>query len=444
MQRIRLTNERIKAFGCPEGKKQVFLWDSESPHLGVRATKGAKSYIFQGWLNGGALRITLGDVRDWPLESKDPDNPGAREEARRLQTLIDQKIDPREQKREQEAARAAKRAADAEARREAESRAKYTLKALCEAYADLLAARSKEAASDARSAFKCHLLSDEELANKPAREVTPLDLASAIRRVNEKGKARTAGKLRSYVHAAYETAIRAPLDSSVPADFIPFRIETNPAHPIPTVPAKSGKRTLSMDELKAYIEALKDDAIDSALKIALYAGGQRMQQLLRAGPNDWDGENLRLFDRKGRRREPREHLLPLGPVAAGIVDGLAEQAKARKSQHLFSSFGRVALVKHTISTRVSEISAGIDGEPFDLKDIRRTVETMLAGMKVSKDIRAQLLSHGISGVQSVHYDKHDYLEQKADTLLKWEQRLNEIVNGKRPAKVVKLKSQSRG
>ena len=75
--------------------------------------------------------------------------------------------------------------------------------------------------------------------------------------------------------------------------------------------------------------------------------------------------------------------------------------------------------------RVTEIATTMKGEPFDLRDIRRTVETMLASLGVSRDIRAQLLSHGISGVQAQHYDRHDYLEEKRATLIKWERHLTQ-------------------
>ena len=52
-------------------------------------------------------------------------------------------------------------------------------------------------------------------------------------------------------------------------------------------------------------------------------------------------------------------------------------------------------------------------EPFQLRDLRRTCETMLAGLGVSSDIRAQLQSHGLGGVQNRHYDRHDYAPEKA-------------------------------
>lgn len=56
-----------------------------------------------------------------------------------------------------------------------------------------------------------------------------------------------------------------------------------------------------------------------------------------------------------------------------------------------------------VSNRTAEGCAGIGGESFKMRDIRRTVETMLAGLGIRKDTRAQLLSHDIRGVQAAHY-----------------------------------------
>jgi hypothetical protein len=58
-------------------------------------------------------------------------------------------------------------------------------------------------------------------------------------------------------------------------------------------------------------------------------------------------------------------------------------------------------------------------ERFQLRDLRRTCETMLASLGVSKDIRAQLQSHGLGGVHARHYDKHEYLLEKRQALGKW-------------------------
>lgn len=113
MARSKLTAGRIAAFRCPEASPQVFKWDSEAPGLAVRATPGdgPKAFIFQGRLNGKALRITIGDTRSWDIDRSDPEHPGARQEARRLQALIDRGIDPRMQRAELDAANEMKRQA---------------------------------------------------------------------------------------------------------------------------------------------------------------------------------------------------------------------------------------------------------------------------------------------------------------------------------------------
>ena len=445
MQRERLTPERIRRFACPEGAKQVFLWDTEAPRLAVRATAGAKSFIFEAKLDRRTIRATIGDVRAWNLDD-------ARAEARRLQTLIDQGTDPREQKRERIAAAEAKRAAAEAAKAEADRQARYTLRALCNAYAGSLERSGKaKSAASVRSAFKCHI--DTETASTPAKDVTPHQIAALVRKVREAGKERAAGTLRSYLCAAFNVGKRAPFDSALPADLIPFGIEYNPVDAIPAIAVQRGDRTLSPDELRAYVghllrigqsDATAPELADMALLLALYAGGQRMAQLLRAKVGDFDQDTatLRLWDGKGKRKQPREHLLPLAPHAVELVAYLAMRTKAMGGeQWLFASRKDVRMADETPGKRAAEVSACMGGEPFDLRDVRRTVETMLAGLGISKDTRAQLLSHGISGVQAAHYDRHAYTDEKRAALVAWEDKLDAIQKAEQaPANVVRLRA----
>lgn len=116
MSKANLTAGRVEAFKCVSDK-QEFLWDSQVNGLAVRAAPGGrKSYILQTRYNGKVMRLTIGDVTAWAIEeARDKDGnlvlPGARQEARRLQALIDQGIDPRQEK--------AERIAKAEAKRQA-------------------------------------------------------------------------------------------------------------------------------------------------------------------------------------------------------------------------------------------------------------------------------------------------------------------------------------
>lgn len=109
MNRERLTPDRIRRLTLPEGAGQSFTWDTDAPRLAVRVTAGAKSFIFESKLNRQTVRVTIGDIRTWTLSA-------ARDEARRLQTMIDQGIDPRQEKRDRIVEAETKRA-EAEAKR---------------------------------------------------------------------------------------------------------------------------------------------------------------------------------------------------------------------------------------------------------------------------------------------------------------------------------------
>jgi integrase len=94
MAKVKFISGRVQDFNCPPDKQQAFIWDSESPGLGLRATQGAKSYIYQGKLNNQAIRVTIGSILTWAIKD-------AQTEARRLQTIVDSGNDPRQIKADQ-------------------------------------------------------------------------------------------------------------------------------------------------------------------------------------------------------------------------------------------------------------------------------------------------------------------------------------------------------
>ena len=102
MAKISFTAGRVQDFKCPLDKQQVFIWDSVTEGLGLRATAGSKNYIFQGKLAGQAIRIKIGGLDRYTIDD-------ARKEARRLKTQLDEGHDPRIVKAENIAATIAKR-----------------------------------------------------------------------------------------------------------------------------------------------------------------------------------------------------------------------------------------------------------------------------------------------------------------------------------------------
>lgn len=350
----------------------------------------------------------------------------------------------------QEAEQAAAIKAARHAREEAERQAASgSLEALCNGYVTHLERLGKTSAKEARNLFKKNVFKAfPTLAATRAQHLTHRDVNAVLAALIDAGKGRTAGKLRSYLRAAFAGAMAAEYDPGIHPQLHGFALDANP---VAAVPAKTlarfnraGERVLNESELRGFMEALEQQSglATDAIWLALYLGGQRIAQLLRLRPVDVDMDacTVTLLDPKGARQVARVHVVPMNERALEIVTRLLV-AKAGKP-FLFT-LRKVPMRPEKLSATTAEISAamvkaGTAREPFQLRDIRRTCETMLAKMGISSDVRAQLLSHGLGGVQIRHYDKHSYMDEKRVALNAWAAKLNEIATGKATNNVVPL------
>lgn len=82
---------------------------------------------------------------------------------------------------------------------------------------------------------------------------------------------------------------------------------------------------------------------------------------------------------------------------------------------------RVAACAVVESNEISAATTDADPAiPYFRGDIRRTVETLMAErLGISKDVCAQLLSHGLADVQDVHYTKGKHRDAKRAALRAW-------------------------
>ncbi len=114
MKKENFTLGVVAKLQCATGKKQSIYWDGKTPGLGLRVTAGgAKSFIFETSLNNKTIRLTIGDIRTWPIGK-------AQAEATRLKTMTDLGTDPRQVTADKAAAEIAARLAistEAEARK---------------------------------------------------------------------------------------------------------------------------------------------------------------------------------------------------------------------------------------------------------------------------------------------------------------------------------------
>lgn len=355
--------------------------------------------------------------------------------------------------REKEAQERARREAEEARQRELEAAQRGTLKQMLDAYVAHLKRQGKITGKHVEGLFKRHVFeADVALGAKRASDVTVDEIVALVAKLTEAGKGRTAAILRSYLRAAYSLAIRSRTDPDAPLAMRAFGVTANPVADIGALSryTKARDRVLSGPELVAYLarlEKLPAGPVRDSLLLGVYLGGQRPAQLLRARSADVDlsGETITLHDPKGARQQPRVHVVPLVTEASEI---LSPRLKALKDgEPLFSTDTRTCLRPETISNEVAEIvkkmvKAKEAREPFQLRDVRRTVETMLAGLKVSSDVRAELQSHGLGGVQKRHYDQHKYMREKKQALETWARHIKQLKTGE-TAKVVPMRGKQR-
>ncbi len=277
----------------------------------------------------------------------------------------------------------------------------------------------------------------------PASDLTSDQAAELVRRVQEAGKRCTAKHVRSLLHAAYAKACHARLDTEAPAALIAFGIISNPISSVKVAPDKAEQRVrnLSVAELTGlwrYLHPADESLLTIEMRVVrldLLLGGQRCEQLMRVKTMhlDVDADTILLYDPKGHRNQPRPHLLPVLPAAKRDTLWFLQHSQVLGSEFLFAGRcqGRT-LHPNTVSKAVVKISAALlkskaINSPFGYRDLRRTVETRMAQLRVLPHTRAQIQSHDLSGVQKKHYDMYDYMLEKREALAQWARFLSSLL-----------------
>jgi integrase len=396
--------------------------------LTVRITRDGVTLYYQHYHQGERRRLSLGP---WDEKGKSGLSLAqARQRVTEYSALYRSGItDLHEHLARQAAAQAAAvRAQEEEALAALEAARHGTLQQLMDAYVAHLERHGKQSARDVRSLFPRHVPAD--LARQRAASLTVDHFIPVVGALVQADKGRTAGKLRSYLRAAYELALASKTDPTVPQELRTFGVTVNPLASIKGLSRfnRARERNLTDEELAAYLHALEgiegrhgDPYIRDALMLALYLGGQRIEQLLRLewGDVDLAARELVLYDGKGRRVQARVHPLPLSyPVLAILT---RRSALAPYDRRVFVTAHPTTLTHTVADISAALVSQGLVYEPFELRDIRRTCETIMgrSPLKVPKHIRAHIQSHGLGGVQDRHYDRNEYMEEKREALVLW-------------------------
>jgi hypothetical protein len=326
-----------------------------------------------------------------------------------------------------------------------------TLGDLLTGYADMLEAAGKVSAKAVRDQIK----KDVETAfpllwGKAAKQITIDDAVAIIGKLNDEGKPRQADKIRSYIKSAYRAAINARGNVKAPKVLRELNVTSNPAADVDKVKGSSeaADRALSLAEFRAYwkhVQALPEPRRSVGM-LHVLTGGQRMQQLARVtlADIDRDAMAMRMQDGKGKREKPRIYWVPLLPEALECIDRIAIAGK-----FVFSSNGGIGPMHISYLSDIAKDVCGkmaeageLQGDPFTGKAIRATIETRLMKKpyRVSSDVLARLLSHGLGGVQAKNYMHDPMAEEMLEALEKLLRLLNE--QAEPSAEVIQLHARS--
>ena len=415
------THTRIKDIPAPDVSAK--LYPDAHPAAGrgfyLKVEKsGTKTFVL-AYYPGGKRRLKL--IGHWPKMGP----AAARIEAGLERDRIAANKGSLEQKEaEKQAAIEAEEAEEAE-----QKKAELTLGKLLGAYIDQLKRNGKSSAHAVENCVKKNVENAfPKLWEKPAEDIDLDDCLEIVAGLADQDKLREAAKLRSYLRAAYTAAIRARVDAKAGPVLRKFKLKSNPAAALATIEGstKARDRFLSLPELRAYwkrISALPSPE-GAVLRFHLLTGGQRLEQLFRLTVKDRDGDNVVLIDPKGRRKEPRVHVVPLLPEAITALDDIGEGP-------FLVSFdgGKTPSTDSAFRSRVKTVCAAMlkdkeVTEPFTPGDLRRTVETRLAAKEITSDTLKHLLSHGFGGVQDRHYQRYEFLKEKLAALEKLHDLLN--------------------
>jgi integrase len=405
MQRERLTLERIRRFSLPAGKAQAYLWDTEAPRLAVRATNGAKSFIFEAKLNRQTIRVTLGDVDAWPLNSiwsgKGADRKevqrGAREEANRLAALVNQGIDPRAEKAEQIVANENK-----------QTEAKRKTATVADAWQTYMDERRphwgeryyRDHLSFARQGGEQKKRGPGKTNSGPLAPLLALKLAdltqdrvrgwlqseAAIRPT----QARQAyGALRTFLQWCEDRPQYRGLANTEAATARTGRQE---------LPKKAAKDdVLQREQLSAWFTAVRQlpNPILSAYLQGLLLTGARREELANL---TWDNLDFRWQSLTIRDKVEGERTIPLTPYVASLLNALP-----RRNKWVFSSTaaasGRLQEPRRGHIRAIK--AAGLP--PLTIHGLRRSFGTLAEWTETPTGVVAQIMGHKPSATAEKHY-----------------------------------------
>ena len=170
------------------------------------------------------------------------------------------------------------------------------------------------------------------------------------------------------------------------------------------------KRTLDDDEIGHLWTACADMGVYGALLKVLLLTGQRKDKVAHLR---WDDLHGRVWTIRSEKREkPNAGELRLPPVVLDIINA---QQRIAGNSYVFA--GRNSGPYNAWGPDKRDLDTKLVIPHWVNHDLRRTAKTLMVRAGVRPDISERVLGHTILGVEGT-YDQHDYIDEKADALIK--------------------------
>lgn len=205
-------------------------------------------------------------------------------------------------------------------------------------------------------------------------------------------------------------------------------VETSPVALL-KMPTKevARERVLNVEELRLCWHMAEAEGFPFAPCIQLLMlTGQRRGEVSGMRWSELDLENGTWTIPAKRAKNGSTHVVPLAPLAMQVIRSVPRYLG---SDFVLTTTGRTAISGFGRLKRRLDVAFGTDAEDWRVHDLRRTVATNMAMLRVQPHIIEAVLNHKsgiVSGVALI-YNRHAYQDEKREALEQWSERLSQIV-----------------
>lgn len=389
----KLTKRLIDSLIYEDGNAKDIRWDSEMSGFGIRLyATGKKSFVLSYRINGKKTLYTIGQYGKITLEQ-------ARELARKRFGEIADNKDP------------------LAARKATKKKHRWTVKKAAEDFIKQYAQHHTKNWKETQRIFNHDLI--PVIGKKPLDEVNKDDILKILDNIVERGSRTMANRTLAHIRKFFNWCVQRNL--------IPF----SPAYKL-APPAKNvtRSRVLHDPEIKEIWELLDNNMSNpfASLMKMLFLTAQRRSEVASMRWQDINIKEATWTIPREMNKSDRDHHVPLSPLALDIIKSmpkLGEYIFSSTGKRPFENFSREKeLLDGFIKDKRKE-NKQLQMVAWRIHDIRRTVASGLARLKVAPHVIERLLNHSsgvISGVAAV-YNRYEYFDEVAEALEKWDAHL---------------------